>query len=79
MLALVCLTAPPPHLYLSFKIMFLDFNEDFGPPFGPTIGKENNFLEDTTMGVGGKNQIALVASYPALAFFLKKVWWKNLM
>jgi len=53
--------------------MTLDFNEGFGPPFGPTIGRENNFLEDTTMGVGGKNSRASVASYPALTFFLKKV------
>jgi len=53
--------------------MYLDFNRDFGPPNGPTVGRENNFLEDTTMGVGVKNSRALVASYPALTFFLKKV------
>ena len=72
MLGLVCLTAPPPHLNLPFKIMILYFNKDFGPPNGPTVGRENNFLEDTTRGVGGKNSRALVASYPALTFFLKK-------
>jgi len=54
MLELICLTALPPHLYLSFKIMYLDFNEDFGPPFGPTVGWENNFPKDTTKGVGAK-------------------------
>ena len=73
MLALVCLTAPPPHLYLSFKIMSLDFNGDFGPPFGPTVGWGSNFPQGTTTVVGGKNFRASVASYPALTFFLKKV------
>ena len=53
--------------------MSLDFNEDFGPSFGPTVGRENNFPEDSTRVVGGKNPRASVASYPALAFFLKKV------
>ena len=62
MLGLLCLTAPPPHLYLSFKIISLDFNGDFGPPFGPPFGRENNFLEDTTTVVGGKNFRASVAS-----------------
>ena len=52
MLGLPSLTAPPPHLYLSFKIMNLDLSGDFGPPFGPTVGSENNFVEDTTRGVG---------------------------
>ena len=45
----------------------------FGPPNGPTVGRENNFLEDIKRGGGGKNSHALVASYPALTFFLKKV------
>ncbi|MEK9734812.1 MAG: hypothetical protein VW297_10440, partial [Paracoccaceae bacterium] len=73
MTKLAGLRAPPPNLYLSFKIMSLDFNEDFGPPFGPTVGWENNFPKDTTKGVGVKNPHAPVASYPALTFFLKKV------
>ena len=72
MLEPIYLTAPPPHLYLSFKIMFLDFNGNFGPPNGPTVGWLNNLPQDTTRGVGGKNLRALVASYPTLAFFLKK-------
>ena len=54
MLGLLSLTAPPPHLYLSFKIMVLNLNKDFGPPFGPTVDWENKFPQDTTMGVGGK-------------------------
>jgi len=45
----------------------------FGPPNGPTVGRENNLPEDTTRGVGGKNLRALVANDPALTFFLKKV------
>ena len=32
--------------------MDLDLSSDFGPPFGPTAGSENNFVEDTTRGVG---------------------------
>ena len=63
------LPAPPPHLYLSFKIMSLDFNEGFAPPFGPTVGCENNLPQDTTTGVGTKNSWAPVASYPALTLF----------
>ena len=70
MLGPLSLTAPPPHLNLSFKIMFLDFNRDFGPPNGPTVGRENNLPEDTTKEVGGKNSLASVANYPALTFFL---------
>ncbi len=51
------------------------------PTLGPTfslllaklreIGRDNNLLEDTTTGVGGKNSLACVASYPALTFFLQ--------
>ena len=43
--------------------------EKTGNPIGPTVGAENNFLSDTTGGVGGKNSRGLVASYPALTFF----------
>jgi len=53
--------------------MFLDFNGNFGPPNGPTVGWLNNLPQDTTRGVGGKNLRALVANDPALTFFLKKV------
>ena len=42
------------------------------PPFGPTVGCENNLPQDTTRGVGAKNHRALVASDPTLAFFLRK-------
>jgi len=34
---------------------------------------ETFFSNTKALRGGGKNQIALVASYPALAFFLKKV------
>ena len=66
-------SSPPPHLYLSFKIRSLDFNGDFGPPFGPTVGWRSNLPQDITKGVGGKNSTTSVASYLALTFFLKKV------
>ena len=77
MTKLTGLRAPPPHLYLSFKIMYLDFNGDFGPPFGPTVGWGSNFSQGTTTVVGGKNFRASVASYPALTFFQKKALIRN--
>ena len=43
-----------------------------GPPYGPPCGGGNNFLGDTKKGVGAKNSRAVVASYPALTFSLKK-------
>ena len=73
MIGLVCLTATPLHLFLSFKIMLLYLNGDFGPPFGPTVGWGSNFPEDTTRVCGGKNSTTSVVSYLALTFFLKKV------
>ena len=69
----ICLTAPPSHLYLSYKIMFLDLSGDCDPPFGPTVGWGSNFPEYTTKGCVGKNSTTSVASYLALTFFLKTV------
>ena len=65
-------------------LVLINYNENnelslllnFAPPFGPTVGWGSNFPQGTTTVVGGKNSTARVASYPALTFFLKKVFFK---
>ena len=59
-------------IFVTYNIL-LDLYGDFGPPFGPTVDWENNFPQDATTGVGGRNLTTLSAGYPALTFFLKKV------